>query len=190
MKLPAHTSDILQPLYKCCFRPLKAQCDKKLVEVQCLSSAAGISKANFTQLVDDVWPISLSPENIKSGFISTGIHTLDSTKYPKSRFCIQILASYNLQNSPTKYFPTASASLNLCSRSAVNLDHAEFQTLDSEEQGLSGSALVLPCVPATVRSSSGFVLIPPVASDSILLPSFEELLRKLLRQSSSIVVHS
>ncbi|XP_071043034.1 tigger transposable element-derived protein 6-like [Parasteatoda tepidariorum] len=32
LKLPAHTTDILQPLDKCCFRPLKMKWDKRLTE--------------------------------------------------------------------------------------------------------------------------------------------------------------
>ncbi|GBM52893.1 hypothetical protein AVEN_162389-1 [Araneus ventricosus] len=93
---------MLDPLDKCCFRLLKAQWDKRLVEVQRMSGATKISKASFTQLVDELWPISLTPENIKSGFKSTGIYPSDRTKYPKARFCSQMIASYNLQNFPTK----------------------------------------------------------------------------------------
>ena len=180
LKLPAHTTDVIQPLDKCCFRPLKAQWDKRLVEIQRMTGATRISKASFTQLVDELWQTSLSPENIKSGFKSTGIYPLDRTKYPVKRFCSQMLASYKLQNSPSKRLAiasTSSASTN-CSTTPsnnfstlqLNLDTSGSQT---EEHTPS---ICTPILSVSSFTTVGISKTSTIVSQSTASTSFEDLL--------------
>lgn len=194
LKLPAHTTDAIQPLDKCCFRPLKAQWDKRLVEIQRMTGATRISKASFTELVDELWQTSLTPENIKSGFKSTGIYPLDRTKYPEKRFCSQMLASYKLQNSPSKRLAiasTSSASTN-CSTTPsnnfstlqLNLDTSGSQT---EEHTPS---ICTPILSVSSFTTVGISKTSTIVSQSTASTSFEDLLSSQFRQTPKTVARS
>lgn len=50
MKLPPHTTDRLQPLDVCCFRPLKVKWDKAIAEWTIQNQARRISKPEFVEL--------------------------------------------------------------------------------------------------------------------------------------------
>lgn len=76
LKLPAHTSHILQPLDVSCFRGLKARWDQRLVEWQRKNVGVRPGKVQFAQLLGTVWT-DLSEENIRSGFKHTGIYDPD-----------------------------------------------------------------------------------------------------------------
>jgi hypothetical protein len=73
VKLPSHTSDKLQPLDESCFRPLKNEWYKKLSNYQRDNGFRQISKAESVDLLCDVWLSAMTPANIKSGFLKTGI---------------------------------------------------------------------------------------------------------------------
>ena len=51
LKLPSHTTDKLQPLDVCCFRPLKTQWDKAIAKWTKEHNARRISKMEFIKLV-------------------------------------------------------------------------------------------------------------------------------------------
>lgn len=53
VKLPPHTTDKLQPLDVCCFRPLKTRWDKKISQWTMENHARRISKPEFIQLTGD-----------------------------------------------------------------------------------------------------------------------------------------
>lgn len=72
LKLPPHTSHILQPLDVCCFRGLKAKWDQLLCAWQRDTGAIRSTKKTFATLLGKAW-VSMGAENIKSGFRSTGI---------------------------------------------------------------------------------------------------------------------
>lgn len=85
IKLPPHTTDVLQQLDKCCFRSLKYEWDLILVDwfrINCRT----LQKSEFVNILCEVWQNGLKPDNIISGFRSTGIYPSDRTKYPVPRF--------------------------------------------------------------------------------------------------------
>ena len=43
-----------------------------------------LPKANFVNLLSNVWLESITPSNVVSGFRTTGIYPVDREKYPKS----------------------------------------------------------------------------------------------------------
>lgn len=86
LKLPAHTTDILQPLDVACFAPLKSYYEKELTaRVHATGAREPLRKADFVNLLAKIWRQGLTEKNIKSGFRATGIYPTDSTKYKIER---------------------------------------------------------------------------------------------------------
>nr|CAH7744755.1 unnamed protein product [Callosobruchus chinensis] len=84
IKLPAHTTDLLQPLDTCCFRPLKNLWDRELVSWQ-RENQRKLSKSEFVDLLCKIWHEGITPQTILTGFRSTGIYPPNRNKYPVSR---------------------------------------------------------------------------------------------------------
>lgn len=95
LKLPPHTTDILQPLDRSCFRPLKILFDKKLATWE-RENSDKMNKADFSNILGQVWLSGLTKKNILSGFSSTGIYPVNSTAYPVSRLNPDKLQRYNM----------------------------------------------------------------------------------------------
>lgn len=81
LKLPPHSSHLLQPLDISVFKSINSRWDEKLSTWQRQHIGQKLSKKLFTQFLGDVWK-SLNPEIIKNGFRKAGI-------YP---FCRNIIA--------------------------------------------------------------------------------------------------
>lgn len=86
LKLPAHTTDLLQPLDVACFAPLKSHYEKELTaRVHATGAREPLRKQDFVNLLAKIWRKGLTENNIKSGFRATGIYPVDSTKYKIAR---------------------------------------------------------------------------------------------------------
>ncbi|KAB0803174.1 hypothetical protein PPYR_00144 [Photinus pyralis] len=83
-KLPPHATDILQPLDKCCFGPLKLKWNQKLLEWQRLNQRK-LTKPEFADMICEIWNIGISSSVIKKSFESTGIFPCCRDKYPVER---------------------------------------------------------------------------------------------------------
>ena len=95
VKLPAHCTDILQPLDVSCFSPLKQSYEKLLTEfVHRTGGRQKLSKPAFCNLIATIWREGLTKENIVSGFEKTGILPVDHTKYKVDRLDKVKLDSY------------------------------------------------------------------------------------------------
>lgn len=106
IKLPSHTTDLLQPLDVSCFRSLKLIWDKELTSFQRSNNCNAISKSQFVDILGKIWPVGLSQNNILSGFEKTGIYPTNRTKYPKTLFNPIKLASYENQGGRTDSYST------------------------------------------------------------------------------------
>ena len=95
LKLPAHTTDRLQPLDVCCFGPLKKIWDRTITDWSRRFQARRIQKSEFITLVGNVWNRSFTPENILAGFKKCGIYPVDRTVYPRSVFVPSLLVTYD-----------------------------------------------------------------------------------------------
>lgn len=76
LKLPPHTSHILQPLDLCVFKSLKTRWDAKLVEWQRKNVGATITKGMFSKMIGEIWK-ETKPEILISGFTKAGIVPLN-----------------------------------------------------------------------------------------------------------------
>ncbi|XP_050706357.1 tigger transposable element-derived protein 6-like [Eriocheir sinensis] len=95
IKLPAHCTDLLQPLDVACFAPLKSYYDSALMRyVHQTGARAPLQKRGFVNMLCQVWKEGLSPENIKAGFYATGIHPLNPEKYKSDRLCPLKMKTY------------------------------------------------------------------------------------------------
>ena len=95
LKFPPHVTDILQPLDKCCFGPLKRLWEKTLNErINRFGLVKKVDKAEFVNLLSKIWHEGMAASNAIAGFESTGIWPLNREKYDKSRFDVRIVRRY------------------------------------------------------------------------------------------------
>ena len=86
LKLPAHCTDLLQPLDVSCFAPLKSYYETKLLDhVHATGARDPVRRSKFADILCSIWFTGLSDNNIKAGFRATGIFPLDRTKYNQER---------------------------------------------------------------------------------------------------------
>ncbi|KAJ8966379.1 hypothetical protein NQ314_003555 [Rhamnusium bicolor] len=89
VRFPSHLTGRIQPLDKCIFGPLKTLWDKLLVEhgkTQIGLANSRLSREKFAEMIGTVWPDGMTKKNIISGFETTGIYPVDSTKFSKEFF--------------------------------------------------------------------------------------------------------
>ena len=73
VKFPPHVTDVLQPLDVSCFGPLKRKWEMLLQErVNLFAARLQLSKGDFVNQLCKIWRDGLKPDNIVSGFASTG----------------------------------------------------------------------------------------------------------------------
>ena len=95
VKLPAHCTDILQPLDISCFSLLKQKYQKLLTEfVHRTGGRQKLSKPVSCNLIPKIWRKGLTKENLVSGFQKTGIFPVDQSKYKVDRLDKVKLESY------------------------------------------------------------------------------------------------
>ena len=96
VKLPPHTTDLIQPLDVTCFGPMKRDWETMLNEhVNERGPNKPMKKPTFVDLISKIWHKNLSPTNVKAGFRKTGIYPPDRTQYPVKRFDPRLLRRYH-----------------------------------------------------------------------------------------------
>lgn len=96
LKLPAHCTDVLQPLDVACFSPLKSYYEKQLTERVFVTGAREpLRKGEFCNVLGKIWRRGLSVSNIMAGFAATGVFPVNRDKYKIARLDKVKLASYN-----------------------------------------------------------------------------------------------
>lgn len=96
IKLPAHTTDILQPLDKSCFKTLKYNWDVSILKWY-RQNQRKMGKDEFVDKLCATWYEDMPSENIKAGFESVGLYPYDRNKYPVSRFDPEKLTRYKAE---------------------------------------------------------------------------------------------
>lgn len=85
LKLPAHSSHILQPLECSTMKPMKDKWDSELVKWQRLHVGAKLPKQEFARLITMIWN-DLNPVIIQNGFRKTGIYPVNRHVINKEKF--------------------------------------------------------------------------------------------------------
>ncbi|KAM4061786.1 DDE superfamily endonuclease [Hirsutella rhossiliensis] len=88
LQMPAHSSHLLQPLDVGCFSPLKTIYGRKVQE-KMLAGIHHIDKQDFLPMYLDARRQALSPSNIRSGFMATGLFPFDPNRV-LSRLQVQV----------------------------------------------------------------------------------------------------
>lgn len=92
--LPPHCTDVLQPLDKVCFAPLKNYFDQALTTYE-HTSREPVSRQKFVQLLTSVWGKGLSEEIVRKSFSSTGVFPINRNKFDVSRLSRSKVEAYN-----------------------------------------------------------------------------------------------
>ncbi|GBP09569.1 Tigger transposable element-derived protein 6 [Eumeta japonica] len=87
LKLPAHTSHILQPLDIAVMKSFKDRWDPMLVKWQRMNIGLPLPKKEFSRLIGSIW-VQIDSEVIKKGFKQAGIYPLNSGVIQESQFDI------------------------------------------------------------------------------------------------------
>lgn len=95
LKLPSHTTDVLQPLDKACFYALKTDWDNTQTEFQ-MKNHRKMTKLEFVSEIVALFDRTNSQHAVK-GFRSAGIYPFNRGKYPVKRLNPIKLAKYNEQ---------------------------------------------------------------------------------------------
>lgn len=84
LKLPPHTSHILQPLDLAVFKPFKDAWDQEMVKWQRTHNGQKLPKDEFSRIVGKVWE-ALNPDIIKNGFAKSGIYPFNRDAVPEHK---------------------------------------------------------------------------------------------------------
>lgn len=151
LKLPSHATDTLQPLDRTCFKTLKYEFDVALLEWY-RKNQRKATKAEFAALIIDVWHRGITPENIVSGFCSTGLFPPNRNVYPKERFSNEKLKRYEEEavkentvdlhtpectSSPSPQATSTTASSSSANQSTVTFEDVLLRTLNRTETPLT-----------------------------------------------------
>jgi hypothetical protein len=99
LKLPSHTTQLLQPLDVSVFKSLKSAWNKVLVKHQRATRFSPVSKSDSVNLLSSVWKESVISDAIVNGFRTTGVFPVDRHKYPVEKFSPLQYQSYMAQRS-------------------------------------------------------------------------------------------
>lgn len=85
VKLPAHSSHVLQPLDCSTMKPLKDKWEDVVIKWQRLNIGLKLPKPEFARILTNIWN-EINPVIIQNGFRRTGAYPVDRNAIPKQLF--------------------------------------------------------------------------------------------------------
>lgn len=89
--LPSNTTHELQPMDKAVFKSFEHYWDEQVILYWTQHKNRSITKQRFGDIFSTVWDKAVTPQNISSGFSSTGIYPFNPQAIPEEAFAPSIL---------------------------------------------------------------------------------------------------
>lgn len=191
IKLPAHSSHLLQPLDLSVFKPLKDKWDSVMVEWQRSNYGQKLTKKEFSLLIGRVWK-NLDSLNIINGFKKGGIFPVNPNVISKDKFDPLALQRWEamkadstalandktLLQTPTSHSKKNKLPLTLAS---LSLEHVKrCLGMANLTRNLEGEKNTYPELVKNINE-------PKIAKCPDSKISFEELLLRSLKKRESLV---
>lgn len=173
LKFPPHTTDLLQPLDRAVFGPLKTAWDKE-IHVYQREHQQKLSKADFVNVLGKVWLTGLSKQNIVSGFSKTGVYPVDKNKYPPERFDPAKLRRYNETHADLAHVDLTNTQIAASSQQSQDIPAKPSASIDtpSTSHDTTSTSMAIPLTSLSTPGTSSAGLLAPITPKR----SFEELL--------------
>lgn len=85
IKLPPHSSHLLQPLDLAIFKPFKDMWDEAILKWQKKHMGSKLPKKEFASMLGDIWQ-RIKPQTIKKGFEKSGISPFNNNVIPEDKY--------------------------------------------------------------------------------------------------------
>lgn len=151
LKLPPHTTHILQPLDSVAFGVFKKKWDERVAEWQRENYGVGLRKADLSILIGEVWkdlPISV----LKRSFQNTGLYDDSQVENPINR---KIIKDSIFKPDDIEKYNKKNDAMENCQDANVSLDN-NLETVFSNTASSSGSTTSLPLQPTTMINTKSF----------------------------------
>lgn len=182
LKLPPHSTHLLQPLDLAVFKSLKSKWDELLISWQRRNSGKKLPKKTFSSLLGKTLK-DLQPVVIENGFRKGGIFPFDSDVVPSSKFPPQALKRW-------LEFKNSNQQQQTCNLQLPNLERNEIEVPEMDE--LAPPFLESVVSPNIETEDRTIHASPPSISTSISdlfsnnhNSSFEELLLNMMQPALS-----
>jgi hypothetical protein len=151
LKLPPHSSHLLQPLDLSVFKSFKGTWDDKLIKWQRQNLGRKLPKKLISEFVCQTWK-SVHPEVISNGFKKAGIYPFSADVIPETAFSRSSLERWNEHIRKQKNTPD-----QVVSPRNNDLSHEQqggsFATLDDEDNQNTNSEEILSLIPTNSSKS-------------------------------------
>jgi len=176
LKLPAHTTDTLQPLDKTCFKSLKLLWDDIILDFQ-LKNQRKMTKIEFSEAMAKLIR-EMKVENILSGFSSTGIYPVDRTKYPIKRLNALKLKWYHELKAAQESAGPKTSSDSTSALPTTSSDNTNIENMLSAPsvQPCSSLSILIPTAPCTPLVTPASITPTSSGGSTASGMSFEEAL--------------
>lgn len=177
LKLPAHTTHLLQPLDLSVFKSVKTRWDEKLVKWQRQNVGRKLPKKIFSEFIAQSWKETPTTV-ITNGFKKGGIIPFNSQVVPRENFDKEALKRWDQRNSETI---DSGNNTNVPALPGNSVNETVTTDHSNSEENLINS--ISNATASTYIGHSSIVGTPSITVSG--KPSFEKLLLECVRQTQS-----
>ena len=118
LKLPPHTSHLLQPMDLAVFKPLKQEYDNAVIKWQRKHYGIKMPKQEFSAIISRIW-MNVDSQVIKSGFKKAGIHPFNNDVIPVTIYEPAALERFKKSKEITSMTPESKTQCRTLSQTVV-----------------------------------------------------------------------